>query len=605
MTFGIESWRGAGPVAAAAAALLVALLVLVPRCADAVAAAAASAAGAVPRRARLPLLMTVAAVLFASFADVSLSGDAMDAVRRTAIRSVQSSNAATCWLHFAAADIFGGDLVRTVRGVTIAAGVAGVAIAVALARSLFDDGPRRTAAAVLLVTTGNAALWFGSLEVYVPVGVAILAYLHVSVRALRGDGGRHLPPLVLGVAFVLHGSAGLLLPSLAHLAWNLTPAGDGHRRRASLRVVAAGLVFLVPVAATFLGLWLGTWHGTLPAAGPGLYGNFLGAMGAGPLLLLERGPADVAPCYAFLDSEHAAAALMTLFMAAPAAWALLAATALPPRRDASGAPPDRRLVLFALTALVPWIVYPCVWNVSYPLRHDWDMFTPAGAALAFAASIVVLRERGDGAAAVRVSALCLFAFVPFVASHAGDLADRRSFAQVAATTIERWPDVRGDDVRRASVRAWDDETRRLDVSGAAARIDEGDVLARANRLEEAAAKYGEAIAVEPSNHVALLCRGRILLRLGRRGEARRDLTAALATPSYMLRVAARHDLGRMALEDGDAREAVRQLERALHECSWSVEPAPTARLLAQAWRRLGRPDLAAQIERFADAASSR
>jgi hypothetical protein len=605
VTFGIESWRGAGPVAAVVAALLVALLVALPRCADAVAAAAASAVDAIPRRLRLPLLVTAAAALFVSFPDVTLSGDAADAVRRTAIRSVQPSNAVTCWLHFAAADLFRGDLVQTVRGVTVAFGVAGVAISVALARTLFDDAPRRTAAAVLLLTTGNAALYFGSIEVYVPVGVAILAYLLVSVRALRGRGRPHLPPLVLGVAFALHGSAGLLLPSLVLLTWNLTPAGPGRLRRAAPRVAVAGLLFLVPVVATFLGLWFGTWHGTLPAAGPQRYGSFLGAMDAGPLLVFERSPGDVAPCYTFLEAEHSLAVAMTLFMAAPAAWAVLAAAAAPRRNDASDAPADRRLALFAAAALVPWVVYPCVWNVSYPLRHDWDMFTPGGGIAAFAAAVLVLRRPGDRAAAVRVAAVCLFAFVPFVASHAGTLAERRSFAQVAATTIERWPDVRGEEIRLASVRAWDDETRRLDVSGAAARIDEGDVLAHANRVEEAAAKYGEAIAVEPDNFVASLCRGRMELRLGRRDEARRDFTAVLPTPSYMLRVVARHDLGRMALEDGDAREAVRQLERSLHECSWNADPAPRARLCAQAWRRLGRPDVAAQVDRFADRATSR
>jgi tetratricopeptide (TPR) repeat protein len=605
VTFGIESWRGTGPVAAAAAALVVAIVVFVPRVADETAAAAARATSAVPRRARLPLLCAVAAVLFASFPDVTLSGDAMDAVRRTAIRSTQPSNAATCWLHFAAADLFGADLVTTVRGVTVAAGVAGVALAVLTARSLYDDAPRRVAATVLLATTGSTALSFGSVEVYVPVAVAILAYLLAGVRALRGTGSRHLPPLVLGVAFALHGSAGLLLPSLAWLAWHGTPGGDGRGRRASLRVVAAGLLFLVPVAATFLGLWLGSWHGALPAPGPERWGSFLGAMDAGPLLVLDRGPADVGRCYVLLEWEHTLAVLMTLFAAAPAAWALLAASALAPRRGGAEAPPDRRSAGFAIAALVPWIAYACVWNVSYPLRHDWDMFTPAGAIAAFAAAIFVLRECRDRAAAVRVTALCLYAFVPFVASHAGDLAERRSFAQVAATTIERWPDVRGDDLRRAYVRAWDDETRRLDVSGAAARIDEGDVEARANRLAEAAAKYGEAVAAEPDNVVARLCRGRTFLRLGRRDEARSDLTAALSTPSFVLRVLARHDLARIALEDGDAREAVRQLERSLHECSWTADPGPRARLCAQAWRKLGRPDLAAEFDRFADAASPR
>jgi hypothetical protein len=479
--------------------------------------------------------------------------------------------------------------------------VAGVAAGVARARTLFDDGPRRTATALLLLTTGNAALYFGSIEVYAPLSAAVLAYLLVSLRALRGTGSPRLPPLVLGVAFALHGSAGLLLPSLAFVAGSAGPGRGSDARRAAMRVLRAGAWFALPVAATFLGLWFGSWRSGLPPAGPDRWGNFFGASGYGPFVPLRFGPSDVGGQYAFLDLEHALAVLTTLFVAAPVAWAMLAGRVLAGRRPDVAPSPDRDLVRFAVAALVPWVVYACVWNVSYALRRDWDLFSPCGTLAAFLVAILVLRERADRLAAVRIGALCAFAFVPFVISNAGDFADRRTFALGAAAMLDGSPDVRGAAAKAASVRRWDDKTRLWDVTGSAARIDDGDALKRNGRAADAAAKYGEAVAVEPGNSVAVLCHGLALLRLGQRDDARRRLTDALATPHEPLRVVARQALGRMALDDGRPNEAIRQLTRALHECWWTPEARPMAHDLAEAWRRIGHADVAAEIVRAADA----
>lgn len=592
VTFGVEAWRRMGPVAAVAGAVLVGLVVASRPVAAAIGDVVATVVGWIPARARIPLVVAGAIAMFVAFPDVSLSGDGMASVGMTAARRVQPSNALTSWLHFAAAGLLGLEPVEAVRAVSWAAGAVGVAAGVALARALFDDGPRRTATALLLLTTGNAALFFGSIEVYAPVSAAVIAYLLVALRALRGTGSPRLPPLVLGLAFALHGSAGLLLPSLAWVAWH----GGADRRDSALRVLRSAAWFALPVIATFVGLWFGTWRSSLPPSGPDRWGNFLGASGFGPLVPLTFGPADLGGQYALLDAEHALAVLTTLFVAAPVAWVLLAGRALSPR----GPSPDRDALRFAIAALVPWIVYPCVWNVSYALRRDWDLFSPAGTLAAFLAAILVLRVRDDRLAAVRIGALCAFAFVPFVATNAGDAADRRTFAIGAAAALDAWPDVRGADAKAASVRRWDDATRRWDVSRSAALIDEGDALKRAGRDADAAAKYAEAAAVEPDNSVAVLCHGLALLRLGRRDEARARLTEALVTPHEPLRVVARHALGKMALDDGHPDEAIRQLTRALHECWWTAEARPTAMDLADAWRRIGRDDVAAEIVRAAD-----
>ncbi len=438
VTFGIEAWRRFGlPAAACGSAVLVAV-VASTRLADSIATACERLTTSIPRPARTPVLLAAALAMFLLLPDASLSGDAMAAPRDIVEGSVQPSNALTSWLHLAVRAAFRLDPVECARVVSYAAGVAGVLFAVLLAKELFADGPRRTAATVLLLTTANAALFFGSIEDYVPLGAAMMAYLLTSVRAIRGVGNAWLPPLVLGVAFALHGSAGLLLPSMLYLAWRPDGADPGVARRA-LRVVRSGLLFLCPVAAAFALLVAWTWHGTLPVAGPLLWGNFLGAQGYGPVVALQLGPADVGPQYALLSGEHALASLTTIFLAAPAAWALLAAIALVRTADARLAPRDRSLAAFGWIALVPWVSYPLVWNVSYPLRRDWDLFSPLGILASFVAGILVLRAPRDRLATVRVTALCLFAFAPFVVSNAGDFKDRRAFAQSAAAALDAPP----------------------------------------------------------------------------------------------------------------------------------------------------------------------
>lgn len=143
------------------------------------------------------------------------------------------------------------------------------------------------------------------------------------------------------------------------------------------------------------------------------------------------------------------------------------------------------------------------------------------------------------------------------------------------------------------------------MTGAAALIDEGDRASRQGSWSEAVEKYTAAIVAEPDNAIARLCRGLALVRLGRRAEARDDLVAALATPHEVHRVAARFVLGQMAMDDGAPREAVRQLERALHECSWTTNAATAARVLARAWTELGRPDVAGALERWASRSQRR
>jgi Flp pilus assembly protein TadD len=134
-----------------------------------------------------------------------------------------------------------------------------------------------------------------------------------------------------------------------------------------------------------------------------------------------------------------------------------------------------------------------------------------------------------------------------------------------------------------------------------AKIEEGDALAAKGLAAHALTKYEEALAAEPDNAAARYCRGTQLVLLGRREEARREMLTTLRTAptAENVRLLTRHELGRLAAQDGDLVEAVRQLSRALRECSYGPDSWSVANDLAAVWRRRGREDIAAAIERWA------
>jgi hypothetical protein len=569
VTFGCEAWRRPGTVACVLAALALVALHVSDAAADRAGRTVAGIVAPIPVALRLPLLLVAALAAFLGLPDVSLSGDAMDVVARTAVGDVQPSNALTSWLEIGVARAAQLDALAAVRVVTCVAGAAGVAASVWLARELFEDAPRRVATAVLLTTTGGAALWFGSVEVYAPLGAAVVAYLAVGVRSLRGAAPVAAAAAVLGVAFALHGAAGLLLPSLAFLVWQCGAAGLARR------FAAAAAAFALPVVAVIASLWIFTWSGTPPEVGPRLWGNFLGAGGDGPFVPLTPDP-GLRARYSLLDAEHVLAVLSTLLLAAPAAWTLLGAG------GGGGGTPDRRATGFALAALVPWIVFPCVWNVSYGLRRDWDLFSAAGFPAVLAASVLTLREPGAVRAAVRVVAISLFTFVPLVLTHAGTREERRDFALVAAWVLRAAPDPRGPEFRERAAATWDVAVLRHDPAGGVARVDRALRAAASGDDAAALADLDAALVAEPSQVFALQARGLAYRRAGRRDDARRDLEASLRTPRENLRFPARVGLARIALDAGDRPAARRHLERAIREDSENRQAGEARALLDRA-----------------------
>jgi len=545
----LEAWRPFGTAALAVATAALLVLLASDAAADAVARAAASAVRPIPARARSALLVAAATALFATLTDVSLSGDALDIVRRTATNGPPAADPLTAIVHGFVHRVLGLDAYEAVRWTSIASGAAYVALAGCVARSTYEDGPRRDATTSLLLLAAPVALFFGSAETYAPLIAATFAFLVAALRRFDGRGPAWLPPLLLGVAVSLHGSAVFLVAAAGVLLLHERRDGMGLRGIAVWAASAAA-----PVAVTFAVLHVSGRE----ASGPGF--------GAGEafLLPLVRAPGNLLHRYAFLDAEHAVAAASVLFVGGPAAWALLAAGPASFR--------GRKDVAFLVAALVPLAALPFVWNTSFTLRRDWDLFSVAGVPLALLAARAVVARLPDARDAVRVAALAAFAGAPFLLSHHVGASDQRLHA-VAVRHV-----LRTTGAEPATLTEWSRRVAALDPDGIIPRLEAA--ISSPGPAHEAPLR--EVLRTEPDDPHALRLLGEIVASSRRYEEAEALFRRSLLHPRENVRPPARAGLARLLVATGRRDEARAQLERLVREDSehplaaWAVETLATS-----------------------------
>jgi Tetratricopeptide repeat len=579
--FGFEAYRDLGFFSFAAAATLIVLIFSRPR----LSARVASLLGRVGRiPLGLPLLVLLSGVAFILLTNVRLSGDATSIVLMTGLGRVTSSNSLTCFLHQVVDAMPGMTAHDGVRLVSVASGLIYVPCAVGIARQCFRDGPRRVALSVLLLTATSVVLFFGSIEVYAPLTAFLALYLLVGIRHLKGRGRGVLPPLIVGTAFCLHGSAGLLIPSLVLLA------NDGRIRPLRVkRWFVWGGIFLVPVVVVFVILFFGVWGGTAPDVSALRYGNFFGGNGQGPFLPLVRSPENLTHRYALFDLEHLIGVLNLYVLASPIGLTLLLLGR-----------PRRRGVIFRWIAVVAalLVVFPIFWNVNYALRRDWDLFSPMGVPIALLGGLAFLRLGGGRRRIVGVCSVALLTFVPIVIGSVGLRSLRREYAiatsEALAKAAEFGSGERADE-NRVAAEEWMNRARNLDVAGPT--LEQAERLAAAHRPAEAEVAYRRVLDIDPGHPTAASALGLLLCDMERHDEARIVLERAIrrAPNSFLPR-------WRLALSYIDERrddEAIVHLERAVRHAAIDDRILEALRILEYYWRKKGETERAAAMERLA------
>ena len=512
--------------------------------------------------------------MFALLTSHRLSGDFQDVLGRAVRGEVYPSNALTSYL-FLAVGAGGLEAWEAIRLVSIASGLVYVACAVRIGVECFPDGARRAALTVLLLTAGTVALFFGTIEVYAPLAAAIALYLLVGIRRLAGRGRGVWPPLVLGIAFGIHGSAAFLVPSLVVLA-NGGRVWPARWRRS---VAFCGL-FLLPVLV-LLASFLVSWGGEVPEAGPERYGTFLGAADQAPLLPLVKSPANLLNRYAIIDAEHLVGVLNLLLLASPAGLLLAVA--------GRGRGRDPR-VTFLLTAAAALVAFALVWNVSFSLRRDWDLFSPMGIPIALLGGLLFLRDEIRPGTALRVAAVSLFCFVPFVIANTGGPMERYLYAGQLVRAHRDAGDPEG-------AKAWDAERERRDPGGVRETVLRADALAKDGRFVRAESLYRDALLHFPQNSFILTSLGKTLVCLGRPEEARDVLERAVR--AFPGKLDARLVLVEFMLEEGRDDDAIRALERGIRIGNLHPQKGLALHMLGQLYIRRGDRESAEAVMRLA------
>jgi tetratricopeptide (TPR) repeat protein len=430
-------------------------------------------------------------------------------------------------------------------------------LARAASRALASGGPERALLLASVVLSGGMLLFFGCVEYYPLMQAALLLYLVLAVRFLRGRGTLALPTAALLLAVLLHISAIAVVPSWLFLLGRGVPA-----RRLFIRLF--GVLLLAGAAAWGIFRYTEKFYGGSEAFLP----------------LLDRG----AHSYAFLSRHHAAFVGNEIFL-------LLGGALLLPlirfihqgTRDRSDE--EARVGRFLGGTALLSLLYLLLVD-PYLGSRDWDLMAlPLFPCLLWLGhAFLGAREgTGEGTAALLAGAMFLHSF-PWIAAQV----DRdRAVAMTVSMTIRdphyanpaaRAPKAFGVLLAQAG---YTGEAALFFEKAAEIREDAqnlfnlGTSRARSGDHAEAVRLLSRAIEREPRYAQAYVNLALSLLRLGEAERAEEALRAVLAfAPEY---ARAHRALGFALAEKRAYEEALASFRRAVE-----IEPSD-----AESWMRIG------------------
>ena len=393
---------------------------------------------------------------------------------------------------------------------------------------------RRALAWGLLLTIGTTQLYYGYIESYPIASIAVLAYLWLALRHVRGADPPWLLPLVYTVTIGFHLMAVVLYPSYAVAVF----------RRPTTSAVKAALLpaplILAPLLLTLVGVEPAQWMR--------------------PFELVARsaagGGAALTRPYPLLSIAHAVDIANALLLAAPVPF-LLGLSWIADRRARIRPvrPSSQVLAVAGLAAMAALLVLV----LPVAPAQDWDLtallLLPAALAVLVASTTLAARPLAAGAL-LTLSAASLLAFVLVNATEAASIARYKTLlapdAPLSAygrgyghSILSEFYEDRG---MMDSALVYAELAIRSEPTNPRYWLREGTILYEQKRYDEAIPKLEEAIQRGTTRVAAHFNLGLAYARTRRFGEAADQFRTAMAmdgtNPEYP------HHLALMLYESG-------------------------------------------------------
>lgn len=280
----------------------------------------------------------------------------------------------TVFLHqrlwqFVAAPLLGWPVETVYAAISIICGMAFVYLLLNFAARLGRTPPEAAIIAGLVLTCGSMQLFFGYVENYTVVSLALLITLVLAWRALHGEIALLWPVLGLSLANALHPSTVFLWPGMALLGWLCWRRG---------LVSGLGLQLLLPpllVGASVLVLMESGGHGLAAFLGVDKPG---GGDGIWFVPLFET--TTEWQHYTMFSVAHILDWANIHLLISPFGLPLLAVAAIAayrPGADIFDTPARRDFAIFLAVTGAMYILLTWLWNPDYGGRKDWDLFAPS------------------------------------------------------------------------------------------------------------------------------------------------------------------------------------------------------------------------------------
>jgi tetratricopeptide (TPR) repeat protein len=454
-------------------------------------------------------------------------------------------------LHAQVAKLLNWDAFQTYAVLSALSGVGFVFLVLLLADLMGRDGKERLLAFSVFITMGAIQLFFGYVESYPAVCVAILLYVFFSFGYLRNKNGLIPPILAFLLAFSLHLLAVTLLPSLLYLILS-GRAGEKERKRGNLSrlSMSIGIVLLVAVALFFL-----QRHNAEPK---GLEYYLISPLGSWE------------GSYSLFSFSHLLDLINHQLLVSPVGLLICLIILLAFRGKTTS---RDKLARFLLILSLSTLAYALLIDPKLGYPRDWDLFAFTALGYTLLGLHLFLRYwRETRTADLRYVALCLLltsliSTVPWIYVNATEEASVARFDHLLKLDRDRSAHGHETLAMHYNVRGeWQKELeqwKRAAVAERNARYinNVAAVYHRQRRYDLALKELDKSLAVDSAFDRTHFSRGDVLARMGRYEEALREFREAIRLRPDRMQYY--NNLGGHLTKLGRDREAVEVLEQGL------------------------------------------